>query len=211
MAEGLGTSSAPSGASRLSRKLHSLTGVVPIGVFLAFHLATNASAVRGAEAYNAMARRLQGLPLVVAIELLLIAAPLFFHAVYGMFLMASDEPPSVGARRRLATAQRATGVVLFAFVLFHLWTARLVQIHDHESLDLFRLMQSALANPWIRAAYFAGILSATFHFSAGLWTFAETWGIAMTPRSRRVVAAVSTVVFLGLSALGFSTLSAFRL
>ena len=203
---------APPGATRsLPRRLHSLTGVVPVGVFLVLHLATNASALRGADAYNAMARRLQGLPLVLAVELLLIAAPLFFHGVYGLFLIASDEPPYVGRRRLLSLAQRATGVVLFGFVLFHLWTARLVQIHDHESLDLFRLMQAALASPWIRAAYLAGILSAAFHLSAGLWTFAETWGIATTPRSRRAAGAASAVLFLGLSAAGLASLWAFRL
>lgn len=203
---------APAGATRsLSRRLHSLTGVVPVGVFLIFHLATNASALRGADAYNAMVRRLQTLPLVLGAEILLIAAPLFFHGIYGLFLIASDEPAHPGRRRLLSLAQRVTGVVLFGFVLFHLWTARLVQIHDHQSLDLFRLMQSALANPWIRAAYFAGILSAAFHLSAGLWTFAETWGIAASPRSRRVTGALSAVLFLGLSGLGVATLSAFRL
>lgn len=203
---------APAGATRSrSRRLHSLTGVVPVGVFLVFHLGTNAWALRGAEAYNAMARRLQGLPFVVAVEILLIAAPLVFHGIYGLFLISSDEPAYAGRRRLLSRAQRVTGVVLFGFVLFHLWTSRLVQIHDHESLDLFRLMQSALASPWIRALYGAGILSAAFHLSAGLWTFADTWGIATTPRARRAAAAGSAVLFMGLSTLGLATLAAFRL
>jgi succinate dehydrogenase / fumarate reductase cytochrome b subunit len=199
-------------ASRsLARRLHSLTGVLPVGVFLAFHLFTNAEALRGADAYNAMARRLQSLPLVVAVEVLLIAAPLFFHGIYGLFLLAAEAPEGGRPRRLLAAAQRATGVALFAFVLFHLWTARLVQIQDHESLDLFRLMQAALASPWIRAAYVAGILSATFHLSVGLFTFADAWGLAVSARARRLVVVVSAVLFLGLSALGLRTLSAFRL
>ena len=209
------SSTAPAGATSLARRLHSIFGVVPLGAFLVFHLATNATALRGADAYNAMTRRLQGLPLVLLVEILVIAVPLFFHAIYGLFRIASDMPNPAPdrspARRALTLVQQATGVALFAFVLFHLWTARLVQIHDHESLDLFRLMQSALAQPWIRAAYGVGILSAAFHLSAGLFTFAETWGWLSTSRVRRLAGYASGAVFVGLSALGLSTLSAFRL
>ena len=195
----------------LARRLHSVAGIVPVGVFLVVHLVTNAAAIRGADDYNAMAARMQGLPLVVAVEILVIAVPLFFHAVYGLFLTAEEPTTGSPRRRRLITAQRVTGVALFAFVLFHLWTARLVQIHDHGSLDLFHLMQAALARPVIRAAYVAGILSATFHLSAGLYTFAEAWGFAVSLRARRVVGFASGAIFLGLSVVGLTALSGFRL
>jgi len=196
----------------LARRLHSISGVVPVGVFLAFHLYSNAEARRGADAYNALARKIQQTPALLAVEVLLVAAPLLFHGIYGLFRIA-DEPPAPagpGARRVLAIAQRATGVVLFVFVFVHLWTARLVQIRDHASLDLFRLMQAVLASPWLHAAYIAGVLAATFHLSAGLWTFADGWGIAATPRSRRVAAALAAVVFAALSALGLASLNGFR-
>ncbi len=197
----------------LAGRLHSISGVVPVGVFLAFHLYSNAEARRGADAYNALARRIQGTPALLAIELLLVAAPLLFHGIYGLFRIADEAPTPAGtntSRRALAVAQRATGVVLFAFVFIHLWTARLVQIRDHASLDLFRLMEAVLASPWLRTAYVAGVLAATFHLSAGLWTFAEGWGIAATPRARRVAGALAAGVFGVLSALGLASLNAFR-
>jgi succinate dehydrogenase / fumarate reductase, cytochrome b subunit len=205
------------GAPRsLARRLHSVTGLVPVGAFLVFHLATNAAALKGADAYNAMAKKMQATPLLVLVELLVIAAPLFFHGIYGLFLVASEtaddaRPRPTPGRQALARAQRATGIALFAFVLFHLWTARLVQIHDHGELDLYRLMQASLANPWIRAVYAAGILSATFHLSAGILTFTETWGLAVSSRARRRVVVAAVVCFLVLSALGLRILSAFRL
>jgi succinate dehydrogenase / fumarate reductase cytochrome b subunit len=206
--------SAPAGAKRgLARRLHSIFGVVPVGAFLVFHLWTNASALEGAEAYNAMTRKLQGLPLVIFVEILVIAAPLFFHGIYGLFRIASDspDPGRSPGRRMLTLIQQATGVALFGFILFHLWTARLVQVYDHESLDLFRLMQAALANSWIRAAYAVGIVSATFHLSAGLFTFADTWGLVSSATARRAIVIVSAALFLGLSTLGLSSLSAFKL
>ena len=197
----------------LAGRLHSISGVVPVGVFLAFHLYSNAEARRGADAYNALTRKIQSTPGLLAVELLVVAAPLLFHGIYGLFRIAEERPAAPGAgglRRALAIAQRTTGVVLFLFVFVHLWTARLVQVRDHAGLDLFRLMQAVLASPWLRAAYAAGVLAATFHLSAGLWTFAEGWGIATTPRARRIAAALAAGAFGALSALGLASLNAFR-
>ena len=196
------------------RRLHSISGVVPLGAFLGFHLYVNSSASGGADAYNATVRRLQQLPLLGVAEILCIGMPLAFHGIAGLFLTAAvpvaAEWPT-RASRRLAVLQRVTGVFLFAFILFHLWTARLVQFQDHESLDLFHLMQTALASPWIRALYFAGLLSATSHLASGLWSFSQTWKLARTPRARAAVAVAAVGVFVGLSVLGISALAGFRL
>lgn len=199
--------------SRL-RRLHSISGVVPVGAFLAFHLSVNAQASRGAGAYNAVAARLQALPLAVALEIFVIALPIFFHGIYGLFVTATA-PPGDGrpgrGQRALSIFQRATGILLFGFILFHLWTARLVQVHDHESLDLFRLMQAVLSSPWLHAAYVAGLLGATAHLSVGLFTFADAWGLAERRRVRIAIAVAATFVFAALTGLGLSSLAAFRL
>jgi succinate dehydrogenase / fumarate reductase cytochrome b subunit len=198
--------------SRL-RRLHSIAGVVPVGTFLAFHLFVNAQAARGADAYNAMAAKLQALPLAVALEIFVIAMPIFFHGIYGLFVTAT-EPPGEGRpgreRRALSVFQRATGVLLFAFVLFHLWTARLVQVRDHESLDLFRLMQAVLSSPWMHAVYVGGLVGATAHLSAGLYTFADAWGLARRRGVRVAIAAAAALVFAALTGLGLTALAAFR-
>ena len=196
------------------RRLHSISGVLPVGAFVAFHLYVNSSAARGADAYNATVRRLQQVPLSVFAEIACIFLPLAFHGVSGLFLTASvpvSAERATRARRWLAILQRVTGVLLFGFILFHLWTARLVQIEDHESLDLFHLMQSALASPWIHALYVGGILAATSHLASGLWSFSETWGLARTPRARAAVALVAAGVFVLLSAMGVQALAAFRM
>ncbi|MGH9399189.1 MAG: succinate dehydrogenase, partial [Thermoanaerobaculia bacterium] len=152
------------------RRLHSLSGVVPIGGFLAFHLYENFTATRGAEAYNEAARRLQEMPLALFLEIAVIAVPIFFHGIYGLFITAESRPNPIAnafLRNALYTLQRVTGVIVFAFILFHLWTTRLVQLDDHHSLDLFLLVRSTIANPWLYAFYVAGIVSATFHFAYG--------------------------------------------
>jgi succinate dehydrogenase / fumarate reductase cytochrome b subunit len=195
------------------RRLHSITGLVPIGGFLAFHLYENTAAARGADAYNEAARQLQQMPLAPGLEIGVIILPILFHGVYGLFLAASERDSPAGetrVRRTLLVLQRATGVVVFAFILFHLWTTRLVQLSDHEALDLFYLVRATLANPWIYAFYVAGTLSATFHLANGLWSFSVDWGIATGPKARRAMAAVSGAVFLVLSLVGVRAISAFR-
>ena len=200
----------------LPRRLHAISGIVPVGAFLVFHLVVNASAMRGAEAYERMVHRLQRLPLLVGLEFALILAPMAYHGLYGLYLAATRPSGDTGAppaRRRLAIFQRATGIPLFGYVLFHLWTTRLVQVaqHDHESVDLFHWMQALYANPWIRAAYVVGLLCATGHFSVGLRLSAEDWGLARTPASKTAAGALAAAVFLSLAVLGLRSLAAFRL
>ena len=196
------------------RRLHSLSGVVPIGGYLAFHLYENYQATRGAEAYTAMVRHLQQMPFALALEIGVIALPLFFHGIYGLFVTGTARPNVVSnryVRNWMYFLQRVTGVILFAFVIFHLWTTRLVQVRDHESLDLFRLMQSSVENPWIYAFYVLGILSATFHLANGIWSFSIVWGLTIGPRAQRRMMWVSAAVFLVLSIIGIQSIQAFRI
>lgn len=195
------------------RRLHSLSGIVPIGGYLAFHLFENYQATRGAEAYNAMVRRLQEIPFALALEIGVIAVPIFFHGIYGLFITGTARPNVVTnryVRNWMYFLQRVTGIVLFAFIVFHLWTTRLVSLRDHESLDLFRLVQSSVANPWIYAFYVLGILSATFHLANGIWSFSIVWGLTVGPRAQRRMMWVSAFVFVVLSVLGIGSIQAFR-
>lgn len=196
------------------RRIHSLSGIVPIGGFLAFHLFENYTARRGADAYNASARTLQQLPFALAMEILIIIVPILFHGIYGLFITSTAQPnpiSNVYVRNAMYLLQRVTGVIVFAFILFHLWTTRLVQIQDHESLDLFRQVQAAVGNPWIYAFYIAGILSATFHLANGIWSFAIVWGLTVGPKAQQRMMYVSAAVFLLLSYIGVVSIQAFRL
>ena len=196
------------------RRLHSLSGIVPIGGYLAFHLWENYKATEGAGAYNEMVRTLQQTPFAIVLEVVVIAIPLFFHGIYGLFVTGTTRPNPFSQpylRNVMYTLQRITGVIVFAFILFHYWTTRLVQLHDHESLDLFQLVRSTVANPWVYGFYVAGILSATFHLANGIWSFSIVWGLTVGPRAQRRMLYVSAVVFVALSYLGVRSISAFRL
>jgi succinate dehydrogenase / fumarate reductase cytochrome b subunit len=160
-----------------------------------------------------MVKRLQEIPFALALEIGVIVVPLLFHGIYGLFITGTARPNVISnryVRNWMYFLQRVTGIILFAFVIFHLWTTRLVQVRDHESLDLFRLMQSSVENPWIYAFYLLGILSATFHLANGIWSFSIVWGLTVGPRAQRRMMWVSAAVFVILSILGIGSIRAFR-
>jgi succinate dehydrogenase / fumarate reductase cytochrome b subunit len=195
------------------RRLHSLSGIVPVGGFLAFHLYENYSATLGPAAYNRMTRTLQETRFALALEIAVIVFPLLFHGVYGLFITGTARPNVVTnryVRNWMYFLQRVTGVILFAFVIFHLWTTRFVDIRNHEEVDLFRLMESSVANPWIYAFYVLGIVSATFHLANGIWSFSIVWGLTVGPRAQQRMMWVSAAVFITLSFIGIRSIQAFR-
>ena len=66
----------------LLRRLHSLSGLVPVGVFLVVHLTVNASINVGGVEFQDQVDRIHSLgPLLVPVEIVGIFIPILFHAV----------------------------------------------------------------------------------------------------------------------------------
>src|SRR5206468_11358374 len=100
------------------RRLHSLSGIVPVRAFLAEHiLFSNATAINGPEAYANQVKFLGSLPLVIFLESLFIWLPIAFHGGYGIYLWlrgkanVADYP---WAGNWMYTVQRYTGLIAFA-------------------------------------------------------------------------------------------------
>src|SRR5256885_8481084 len=74
--------------SYLLRKLHSLTGIIPVGAFLAEHFWSNSSALVSAQKYNQTSIELQTIPFRVLAEWSFIFAPILFHGGYGGVVFA---------------------------------------------------------------------------------------------------------------------------
>jgi succinate dehydrogenase / fumarate reductase cytochrome b subunit len=191
-------------------RLHSLAGIVPIGGFVAFHLYENYSAMRGADHYNEVARALQVMPFALALEIAVIIVPILFHGIYGLFVTATGSPNEKPyARNWMYNLQRVSGVILFAYILFHLWTTRFVDVAHHEDVNLFATMHAVVSNRWLLAFTILGILSATFHLANGIWSFSIVWGITVSARSQRLMQYVSVFVFVILSYIGVRAIFAF--
>ena len=194
------------GTSFLLRRLHSLSGIVPIGAFLVEHFISNAFATRGPAAYAKQVEFLSSFPFVVGLELFGIWLPILYHALYGFYIWYRGESNLADypwAGNWLYTSQRWTGIVALIYIVQHTYSLRFTGIHLPTHPDLaFAKVQAQFHNPWMIAFYALGIVAASWHFSYGLWLFAAKWGITTGERARRRFGYVCLALALGLVSIG---------
>ncbi len=197
------------------RRLHSLSGIVPVGAFLFEHvLISNSAAIGGPAAYARQVRFLASLPLVPILELFGIWLPILFHALYGFYIWYRGETnikeyPWTG--NWMYTAQRWTGIIAFAYILWHTWTMRFTGIDLHEYPGAsFGKVQAELFSPALLAFYVVGLVCASWHFAYGIWLFAAKWGLTPGEKARQRFLAVCLAFFVVMSAVGLTSLYTFR-
>jgi len=208
-------------ASRLSaedqrhwilRRLHSLTGLVPIGAFLFFHIFENSYVTHGAEAWWKESEFTRALPFQVVVEAILLWIPISYHAVYGVVItMTADPNVSVyGYERNLQyTLQRITGILALVFILFHFFTTRGWFYLSGVETNYAR-MHDFMMNPVFLIIYVIGTLSCLYHLTNGIFTFCITWGITVGPRAQTMVNRACVALFLAFSVMAIVTLISFR-
>ncbi|MCC6678979.1 MAG: hypothetical protein IT436_17780 [Phycisphaerales bacterium] len=125
----------------LLRRLHSLTGIIPIGAFLIVHLTTNSSIVwgainaqkgdtplaRGVNTFQHEVAFIHSLPFLILIEVFGLWLPIAFHAVLGVYYartgsMNTARYPYQGNRRY--ALQRLSGYAGILFIFYHVATLR---------------------------------------------------------------------------------------
>lgn len=206
----------------LMRRLHSLTGIVPVGGFVLFHLYENSKALHSAEAYNETIRAINAMPMVWALEIFLIFIPLYFHAIYGVYIAmdAKHNVSNYGYERNWAFfLQRVSGIITLFFVTYHVWQFRFQKLlgaygpyeggTSMSGLPTFEIVAAALSQPLVAVVYAIGTIAAAYHLTNGLYTFLITWGITVGPKSQRVSMLLTNAAFVGVSALGLVSLWAF--
>ncbi|WP_407269153.1 succinate dehydrogenase cytochrome b558 subunit [Radiobacillus sp. PE A8.2] len=192
------------------RRLHSFLGVFPIGIFLVQHLFINHYAVYGAESFNKAAHFIYNLPFRPLLELFVIYIPILFHAILGVYIVfvAKNNARRYGFFRNwMFYLQRVTGIVTLIFLIWHVWETRVAIGLGNAELD-YSLMESILSNPFMFWFYILGVISTTFHFANGLWSFLVTWGITVSPRSQQIATYATLGVFVVVTYLGVRSLIA---
>lgn len=168
------------------RRLHSLSGIVPIGFFLLEHIFTISTVIGGAESFDAAVARLALIPhdILLFMEIFFIAIPFLFHGIYGAYIatQARNNPVQYGyARNWQFWLQRVTAWYTIAFLIWHVGYLRIMMKGSGAEIN-YALMNDYLSNPLVFVLYIIGMLAAIFHFCNGLTTFTMTWGIAKGPR-----------------------------
>ena len=201
------------------RKLHQLTGIVPLGIFVLEHFYTNSKALTGAADFNNAVRDLQSIPYILFVEIGGIFIPLLYHAIYGMFMLKEMRANNLAypyPRNWFYTIQRITGVILFFFILFHVLNFRFGLIPGlneksvaHFPNEAFQIVAAEFALWPILLVYTIGITATVWHLANGLWLFAVDWGIVIGERAQRLTgyACIGFGVFL--LAVGLNAMIAF--
>lgn len=192
------------------RRLHSLLGVIPLGVFLIQHLMVNYTATDGEETFNFAAGIMANLPFVLILETFIIYLPILFHGIYGVYI-AFTAQYSVGYhgtyRNWMFVLQRISGIITFIFIAIHVYQTR-VQVFFGQEVN-FDMVHQIVSNPAWLVFYIIGIISTVFHFANGLWSFMITWGITQSDRSQKIMGVISAILFVIISAIGLQAIFAF--
>jgi len=198
------------------RRLHSLSGIVPIGVYLIFYIMlANASVLGGPDRFDAAVEAIAVLPapILLGIEVLAIYLPLLFHSLYGFVRLGESELSNplrndyLGAW--LYTLQRITGVIAFFFIAWHVYTTRFQYYFAGAEID-FAMMRGIMADPVKFSIFLVGTAASVFHFTNGIWTFAVTWGLTVGRRAQRTLRAATLGAFLVMYGTAVAILMAFR-
>ncbi len=188
----------------LIRRLHSLTGLIPVGAFMTVHLATNASVLDGPATFQRAVYQIHSLGrLLPVVEWAFIFLPILFHGLLGLVIIRggmvnTGSYPLIGNIRYVL--QRATGVIALVFILCHvfhmhgwfhseLWLERVVEPLGGGRFRPFSApstlgaaMQGGLVIP---ALYAVGLVACVYHLANGLWTMGITWGVWAGPQAQR--------------------------
>ena len=211
--EGVQPIRAGQGTSFIWRKLHSLLGIIPIGAFFIEHLVSNFEAVHGPAAYGAQVKFLNSLPLVRVLEWTFIFIPIFYHAVYGLYIWFRGKANVVyypWAGNWMYVAQRWTGLIATLYILQHVLRQRFMGVSLPENPGAaFHKVQMELANPFMLAVYVIAMIAICWHFAYGIWLFAAKWGITSGEVARKRFAYICGAFGVLLLVMGLASIWAF--
>lgn len=208
----------------LLRRLHSLSGIVPVGAYMCIHLLTNATVLGGPRTFQEKVDTIHSLgPVLPLVEWIFIFIPIIFHAGLGVVRAVNCEPNSgtyrYGSNVRY-TLQRVTAWIALFFIFWHVfhmhgwlhtesWTENVAHKLGGGQFDpehATSTAATALQPLLVKILYAVGVLACVYHLANGLWASGITWGIWTTPAAQRRADYVCwafglLVAFVGLSAL----------
>jgi len=203
----------------LLRKLHQLTGIVPLGIFFFVHMYTNSTAMSGAKVFNEHVQDIHNIPYLLFVEVFGIFLPLLYHSIYGI-IISRETRPNMGsysyARNWFYFIQRISGAFLFFFLIFHILNFRfgmipglnMIPVAGHAS-SAYDIVAREFRIDGIFMLYILGVVATAWHLAYGIWLFAVDWGIVIGEKAQKVAlyACIGLAIFLG--AVGINAAASF--
>ncbi|MCA9168104.1 MAG: succinate dehydrogenase cytochrome b558 subunit [Planctomycetales bacterium] len=207
------------------RRLHSLSGLIPVGAYMVVHLLTNSSVLDSAATFQENVYRIHSLGKALwLVEWGFIFLPLLFHAIFGVIIIRGGLPNNSNypyARNLRYTLQRVSGMIAFVFILWHVFhlhgwfhsEAWLTNVAEPLGGAQFRPYNAAsslalaLRGFVVPVLYAIGVISCVFHLANGIWTMGITWGVWVSPQAQTRASWICLVFGLGLGVVGLSALT----
>jgi succinate dehydrogenase / fumarate reductase cytochrome b subunit len=200
-------------------KLHSLTGIVPVGFYMIQHLVLNSFSIAGESRFNAVIKffgELMPKHILWALEIGVIAIPILFHGVYGLFITQRAKTNVLMPKYRhrenmMYTGQRITGIVLFLLLIAHVMqTTVQSKLKGEEAIQFMAWHDLLTSHNYIfLIIYMIGVSLAAYHLSFGIWNFCIRWGITISERTQLMARKISTVLWIAITMLGWIALVGF--
>ena len=197
------------GSSIGKKLLMAITGLSFIG-FLGAHLTGNLTLYMGGATFNKYAEKLHSLgPILTVFELGLLALALI-HVTTGLILFIQnlkarsvpyENDRSAGGRTLSSVTMPYTGLIILAFVIFHLINFSFV---DKTQRTIFEIVSSAFTNPVYMVVYVLVMIVVALHIRHGFWSAFQTIG-ANHPKYMPTIMALSVIASLILG-FGFGLL-----
>jgi len=208
----------------LVRRLHSLSGLIPVGAYMVVHLLVNASVQNGPGTFQEAVYQIHSLGrLLPFVEWTFIFIPILFHAIFGVVIIAGGLPntgqyPTASNIRY--TLQRVTGILAFLFIVWHVfhmhgwihadwWIDGVAKNLGGAKFRPFNAASSAglaLQSFAVIVGYVIGVLACVFHLANGIWTMGITWGVWTSPAAQRRANWVCTAFGIGLAVVSLAAL-----
>lgn len=199
-------------------KVHSLTGIVPVGFYMVQHLTLNSFSLAGPSKFNGVIGFFASVPphVLLLLEVVAIWIPLAFHAVYGVFIVSrnSDNYSQKAYRfreNRYYRLQRWTGIAAFFFLVAHFATTTAkAKVQGEAVIQYDAWHQLLTSNGYIVFVLYAlGVTACSYHLAYGLWNFAIRWGITISEKSQAAMGRFAAGAFVALTLLGIGALFGF--
>jgi succinate dehydrogenase / fumarate reductase cytochrome b subunit len=208
----------------LLRRLHSLTGLIPVGAYMVVHLLVNSSILSGATVFQKNVYQIHSLEdALIFVEWGFIFLPILFHAILGVVIVYGGLP-NLGAYRYGSnfryTLQRATGLIAFVFIVWHVFhlhgwfhaewwvesVARPLNGANFKPYNAASTLGMAMSHGLIQIGYAVGILACVFHLANGIWTMGITWGVWTSLAAQRRALRACAVFGVLLAVVGLGAL-----
>jgi succinate dehydrogenase / fumarate reductase cytochrome b subunit len=213
----------------LIRRLHSLSGLIPVGAYMVVHLLTNASTLGGGMSFQNAVYQIHSLGAILpVVEWVFIFIPILFHAIIGVVIIRGGLPNSGSyplQKNVRYTLQRATGMIAFVFIVWHVFHMH-GWFHFHLWLeDVAEPLMGAQFKPYNAASsggaamqasllipvlYGIGVLSCVYHLANGIWTMGITWGVWTTPAAQARADKICIAVGVLVAAVGLGAIAGFE-